>query len=260
MIIWFGIDLRRFLVQRPAWSKVSPDAPEGSSHKVLKTPQGPVTAVTLGTRLHWLDCPNVEKSFLYSQFKGYFYFNLMPSVCPPTMPCSSLLHCLLGLFADPVSCFVGLPKASSSPGARNPVPSVSPSKMVLQPPKHSVALYWTSSYFCSSCTDSTKPEWWIEQYNCFTLPKACIPPVNATKRDVDFAARACIWIIFSLLFTKILRFSLAELLPSQSFLEPVLLQDILPFIVRTFLLALLNSVELKGHSKLWAKTKQKYPI
>lgn len=138
--------------------------------------------------------------------------------CPPTMPCWSLLHCFHGLFADPVSCFVGLPStASSSPGVRNPVPSVLPPKMVLQSPDHSVALCWTSAYFSPSCTDS--PKLWVEQYNCFTWSKACIPPVNATKHDVDFGAGACIWIIFSLLSTKIPRFSLAELLPGQLFLS-----------------------------------------
>lgn len=57
-------------------------------------------------------------------------FQLMSSVpCSPIIPCWSLLHCLLSLFADPVSCFVGLPKAS-----------------VLQPPDYSVALCWTSAY------------------------------------------------------------------------------------------------------------------
>lgn len=97
------------------------------------------------------------------------------------MPCWTLLHCPLGPFADPVSCFVGPPKASSSPEGRNPVPFVSPPKMVLQPPDDSVALCCTSTYFCPSCTDSPKPEWWVEQYNCFTWSKAYIPPFDATK-------------------------------------------------------------------------------
>lgn len=107
---------------------------------------------------------------------------------------------------------LGVPKAGSFPGARNPVLCVSPSE-TQRSPDHSVALCWTSAYFCPSCTDSPKPEWWVEQYNCSSWPKACIPPLNATKHD-DFAARVCIWIIFSLLSTKILRFSLAGLLPS----------------------------------------------
>lgn len=115
-----------------------------------------------------------------------------------------------------MGCFVGLPKALFSPEGVNPVPSVCLS--ALQPPGHPVALHWTSGYLCPYCIGSSKLEWWLEEDYNFTWSKACIPIINTAQDGVDLPCCQDVLLNY-LLFTKIPRSFLAELLPSQSFLS-----------------------------------------